>query len=477
MNQFVEKLRDSGTNAMNVVRKAFSWVPGAGDAEVRYHKRLICCKVRDATRLDEVISFLKELGFSDITTREFLGKRGSRIMLEYKLPDQAHRLHVRVYTIENTSYMLVHKEPVPTRNAKDLYFHVRGFLEWINHSITDQQEARARSPDVRIVKYDQTRELSDYEKGCRMFKDITRQDTRLYSILDFYPDDNDFRLFSLTFGNVSKLLPVQMLLNDFSDNERAGDLVQLVDNIQSMLHVMGFSNIQKASINVKLRAMKREPRLAHHFEYVIDILESKGSRASTGIACIVTREAMPPHAALALSKECTGPGSCITWQVSLSGTTPVLDDKYLKKLGAENMYTHATIATFKAFFQHYVESPTSKETIMNGLATHAVIDETAIGSIFTHSRDNDRLLDVVFQILDRVRKTDEWIPLKELKQELATSGADERLLDHVVDFLKNPLIQLVHVDGKRIRSVGNKEEIKLKIGKMKKLLGTIDLHF
>ncbi|MHA1747410.1 MAG: hypothetical protein ACTSYF_02060, partial [Promethearchaeota archaeon] len=102
---------------------------------ITYHERLICCKLKNKEAFEFVKKKLIYIGFKDITTREFFGKRGSDLMLEYILPGSIFRIHLRAYIISDRVFFLIHKEPIVSKNVNDLYFHLRGFIERFSQDI------------------------------------------------------------------------------------------------------------------------------------------------------------------------------------------------------------------------------------------------------------------------------------------------------------------------------------------------------
>nr|MDO8116737.1 hypothetical protein [Candidatus Sigynarchaeota archaeon] len=84
-------------------------------------------------------------------------------------------------------------------------------------------------------------------------------------------------------------------------------------------------------------------------------------------------------------------------------------------------------------------------------------------------------------VLDYLGRNPGWHQTRQLKQDLLKaeefSGITESKLDHVFDFLQNPLLELVKTrkDGNEVSGIENKDEFKLKVNNMKKMLASIDM--
>ncbi len=474
-NQFLNgtiKLKDSLVKGIN-----FPFFSTRKD--VHYYKRLICCKLNSIESLSGVIDALHGMDFTDITEDEPLGRRGSKIMFEYILPDQVTRLHVRVHIIDKSAFFLVHKEPVPSKNMDDVIFHIRGFLERVSRDFSSFVNSK-KEPDRARVNYNQEAEMSDYESGCRLFRDLIKEkNPGLNHLLNFYLDDSDFLAFSLKFGDVSKVLPVEMLLNDFKANLYADNDLNLGKNIQTIIETLGFQKTHRFPLKPKLELIKAYPLARESIENIIDILDGGQIGSKTHFFVVFSKsdglkDFFEPFIDY-IKKE---RDLYIMVIYKTSRGLKIQEEKRFKKKGI--FISYISILDFKFLFEAFLNSPFSSDKTIELIGMNTTISTADIQTLKEQKLDITQITRLISTILDFLSENPGWHSLKLLQQIMTKNNelgvTDGANLDHVFDLLKNPLFQLVDTrkDGKEIRGIANREELKIKISKMKKVFGGID---
>nr|MDO8116563.1 hypothetical protein [Candidatus Sigynarchaeota archaeon] len=467
-----EKIKDS-------LVSAFKTPLLASKKDVHYFTRLICCKLNTIEYLPEAIEGLHGLGFSNITDDEPFGRRGSKIMFEYRLPDLVTRLHVRVHIIDKSAFFLVHKEPVPSKNMDDIVFHVRGFLERVTRDFNSFVESK-KEPDRATVNYDQEAEMSDYESGCRLFRDLLKESNPdLYTLFNFYLDDADFLSFSLKFGNVSKVLPVEMLLNDFRVNLKNDDDLNLGNNIQTVMETLGFKRPHRLHLKPKLDLIKAYPSARGSLEDVIDILDGGVIGHEMKLFIIFTRSDAIQDFFDPFIEYCKGDrGFYFLIIYKTSRNLKLQEEKRYKK--KDIFISYISISNFQVLFETFLNAPFSSEKVLGLMRSNVVITGEEIHALKEEKLDTNQITRLVSSLLEFLGENPGWHSLKVLREVITknkeTGIKDDATMDHVFDLLKNPLFELVDTrkDGKEIRGISNKEELKLKINQMKKVFGGID---
>lgn len=462
------------------VKSFFSNLTTWNNKDVKYFRRLICCKLKDASRLELVIQELKKTGFKDITDVEPLGRRRSRIMLEYGLEDKIHRLHLRVHTIDKTSYFLIHKELIPSPAVNNLFFHVRGFFDRMARQMNNYIASKKNSPDTITINYDERSEMADYERGCYLFRELIKEkNPALFNMLDFYLDEQDFLTFSIKFGNVSKILPVELLINDFTKNFENANILGLSDNIRTIFEELGFKNIKVLPLKEKLEFIKANPGLSVEMESTIDIYSYHDVAANFKFFGFFTKNMLGLET-LAKFIEFEKISIQVYILVIINAGAFNLDVlKAIKKLRKKDINaSYINLLEFKVLFEKFLNSPFSLEKLLKLVESRDIITHDCIDELMKQRNDGQQLSRLILEILDYLGKNPGWQNFKDLKRALLAknAGTSEENLDHVFDFLRNPLLELVQTrkNGKDICGIENKEELKLKLNNMKKILNSID---
>ncbi len=459
-------------------------IPGK-KKDVKYFRRLICCKLKEPHKMDAVIDALLALGFTDITNEESLSRRGSRTMLQYVLDDQIHRLHVRAHVIDITGYLLVHKEPLPSANVDDLLFHVRGFLERVGRQINAYLKRMASDPQRVAVNYDERAELSDYEQGCHQFRELVKEkDPRLFQSLDFYLDEHDFLAFSLKFGGVGKVLPIELLLMEFNKNAESSDLQGLSGNIHAILDTIGFPLMNRMPIKSKLAFMKAFPSLATEMDSVIEGFIQDDHDREPSFVCVFSKNALSEEFLANFMGFIHPQDKNRVLIITQESSWAMAEQQGVRKLRKKGIFaSHVDLHGFKALFEKFLNTPFSAEDLLTLIRDNEIITNEAITKLSRQRLDNQQASKIILVVLDYLGRNPGWHQAKQLKQELMQiaefSGVTESNLEHVFDFLKNPLLELVKTrnDGKEVSGIENKEEFKLKLNNMKKMLASIDMSF
>ncbi len=479
--QFSKKITEWKGDIGNFFSKL---IPGKKN-EVKYFRRLICCKLKEREKIDDVIDALLAIGFTDITNEESIGRRGSRTMLQYILDDRIYRLHVRAHIIDNTGYLLVHKEPLVSANVDDVFFHVRGFLERMGRQINAYFIKMAADPQKVSVTYDERGELADYEQGCHLFRELVKEkDPELYQSLDFYLDEHDFLAFSLKFGGVGKVLPIELLVMDFNKNVESSDLHSLSGNIHAILDTIGFPSMDKIPIKTKLAFMRNFPTLAIEMESVIEVFLHEGHEGKLCTACVFSKNALPAEFIAKFIDFMHFKGQVYVLIVAQDSSGAIAGKQDAKKLRKKDIYaSHIDLHGFKALFESFLKTPFSAEDFFAVLHENEIITHETVAGLSAQKMDNQQASKIVLDVLGYLGMNPGWHQTKNLKRDLMKreefSRVTEAKLDHVFDFLKNPLLELVksRKDGKELSGIENKEELKLKLSNMKKVLGSIDLSY
>ncbi|MEX2715658.1 MAG: hypothetical protein Q6370_005095 [Candidatus Sigynarchaeota archaeon] len=463
----------------------FSKMTFGKNRPVKYFRRLICCKLKELHNLDAVINALIAMGFTDITNEEYLTRRGSRRMLQYILDDKIHRLHVRLHVLEKKAYLLVHKEPLPSAHVNNLLFHIRGFLERVGRTFNAYINNLTSDAAKFSINYDEQVELSDYEQGCHLFRDLVKEkDLKLYQSLDFYLDDHDFLAFSLKFGNVGKILPIEMLLMEFNNNIEASNLQGLSKNIQAILDVIGIPSMNKIPIKIKFSFIKAFPSLASDMESVIESFLYDNQKDKQSLVFIFSKKALHAKFIADFVEFIHSQNQSYVLIITHESSWAIGDQQDVVKLRKRGIYaSHVDLHGFKALFEKFLNTPFSIDDLILILRDNEIITNEAITNLSKQKMDNQKASKIIFDVLDYLGRNPGWHPTRQLKQDLLKSvefsDVTESKLEHVFDFLQNPLLELVKTrkEGKEISGIENKDEFKLKLKNMKKMLDGIDMFF
>nr|MDO8119130.1 hypothetical protein [Candidatus Sigynarchaeota archaeon] len=375
-------------------------IPGK-KKDVKYFRRLICCKLKEPHKIESLIDALLARGFTDITNEESIGRRGSRTMLQYVLDDRIHRLHVRVHVIENTSYLLVHKEPLPAANVDDLLFHVRGFLERAGRALNTYINRLASDPAKASINYDERAELSDYEQGCHLFRDLIKEkDPKLYQSLDFYLDDHDFLAFSLKFGNVGKVLPIELLLMDFNRNVESSNLQGLSENIHAILNVIGILSMEKVAIKTKLSFIKAFPSLANDMGSVIEGLLCEDQKDKLSLACFFSKNALRAEFIANFMEFIHRQDQCHVLVITQESSWAIGDLQDVMKLRKRDIYvSHVDLHGFKLLFEKFLSTPFSIEDLIALIRDNEIITNEAVTNLSGHKMNNQQASKIILDVL------------------------------------------------------------------------------
>nr|MDO8110085.1 hypothetical protein [Candidatus Sigynarchaeota archaeon] len=461
----------------------FSKISPVKKQEVTYHRRLICCKLNDAARLPRAIEDLKQIGFKEITEKELFGRRGSRIMLEYPLDDKINRLHLRVHAIDITCYFLIHKEPIPSTNVNNLTFHVRGFFDRVSRQFNEYMLNWKTPTDKVSVNYHERAELSNYEEGCSLFRDLVKnKNMDLYNSLNFYLDNTDFLAFSLKFGNVSNVLPAELLINDFKKNKESDQYMGLSENVRTILEMLGFRNIKTLPLKEKLGFLNIVPDRKSEIENIIDIYHCKEGFPDYTFFSIFSKQPLQLET-IAKFVEYQHVLERAHIIVIICEDAPVSDSqKDTKKLRKKDIYA-STIRTeeFLNLLEKFLSAPFSIEKLLNLVETRDSIDKDCIKELNREKTENQQLSRVVLGVLDYLEKNPGWHHSKEITRIVLKnrdfSNLKEDNMEHILDLLRNPLLELVisKKNGKELKGIENKEELRLKLSNMKSVFNSIDV--
>ncbi|MHA1681410.1 MAG: hypothetical protein ACTSUE_10400 [Promethearchaeota archaeon] len=448
---------------------------------MKYHKRLICCKIRGAGPLQEAITLLKQIRFKDITRVEFFGKRGSKIMLERDSGDQVHRLHLRVYTINETNYFLIHEEPRPNPNIKDISFHVKGFFSRIGKNLKEFIKYKQDgSPDKVTIKNDERDELSDYESGCTRFKKIVSAEApELDKILDFHLDEMDYTSFSLTFGSVSKVLPAEMLLSNLKNKQEGGNLPALCSDVMAALDFLGFKGMKRVPFTTEGGERVSPAEGSSFIDSVVDVQSYSSDALQYTFYAIILRDAR-------------GLGSYVDFIHSLAGGTrafilllydgdaPALDERVIRGLRKKRVQLSSMrIVDFIYLFEKFLAFPFSKERILEMMGDHPFFKKESIDSIQPVKYRSETLANIMLDLLEFLASNPGWHKVSEVERVMVSRHTflleNRNVLRYILDLLVNPIFFLIETKrkGKFIKGIENKDELKMKISKVKKIL--IDL--
>jgi hypothetical protein len=155
----------------------------------------------------------------------------------------------------------------------------------------------------------------------------------------------------------------------------------------------------------------------------------------------------------------------------------------VKKLRKKDIYaSQIDLHGFKALFEKFMNTPFSAEDFLSLLRENEIITHESMAILSGQKMYIQQVSKILLDVLEHLGLNPGWHQTKNLKRELMKraefSSVTETNLDHVFEFLRNPLLELVKArkDGKEISGIENKEEFKLKLNNMKKMLGSIDLR-
>ncbi|MHA1368713.1 MAG: hypothetical protein ACTSRA_03205 [Promethearchaeota archaeon] len=432
----------------------------------------------------EAFEFVKKkliyIGFKDITTREFFGKRGSDLMLEYILPGSIFRIHLRAYIISDRVFFLIHKEPIVSKNVNDLYFHLRGFIERFSQDINKYFSFPSGSTFFR-PNYKNNGELSNYQQGCLIFSELIKNKCpELMDYLNFYPDNQDFLLFSIKFGNITKMLPLEMLINEFDEHLKCNNFLNIDRNIHSMLEIIGFKGLKPILSKDFIRSIYSNHPENVNFENSATSFMFKTSEDEFLVFFLIVKD--PNYVSLFFNNlNYEWLHNNTIYALVICTFALKLDDnkklKKLKKFKKKNYYlSFITIQEFREMFQKFIKSPFSIKDLLTMIDKYPIIERDDLRSTELKLIDENEKLEIINSVLKYLNENPGWNKkpnlLKALNQEFSFLKDKPFLIDHALDLLNNPLIGLIQMNKKKneIKGIENEEELNLKLNHLKKII-------
>ncbi|MBD3186988.1 hypothetical protein GF325_09190 [Candidatus Bathyarchaeota archaeon] len=397
--------------------------------------------------------------------------------------DDIYRLHLRVYTINETNYVLIHKEPQPSPKVDDLKFHVKGFFNRLFSKARRLfKVGKEDSPDRRFTNHKERAELSDYKAGCTAFREIlARESPRMLDLLDFHISEQDQELFSITFGNVSSVMPVELLITNFKENLEYGAVRGIKSNILTILQYMGFKNIHEedliallANVDDKIeRTMLAKNILGYFSSLKIPELD---------FHVFLVQEKFANSTLPVLASTLNRSKHAIILNVIISGTAHEFSNSSMRKIKKMDInIADINISALFQLFEIFVKNPFSKDDFIEIIKENRNITRDAIKNLDYASLGTEDLKRSIMGVLEFLSENEGWHETKKvirtLKNQDARSQSTGNHFRQVIDFLKNPLFMLVNTRkrGKLIKGIENRDEFKIKLNKLLKILQDLDL--
>ncbi|OLS16252.1 MAG: hypothetical protein RBG13Loki_0075 [Promethearchaeota archaeon CR_4] len=419
-------------------------------------RQLICAKIHRENR-NEFISVLQALGFKDITTREFIGKRRSTLMFS-KVLANGFRLHLRLYEVGQDYFILAHMEPLPSADVK---FHVKGFVRWAKGTFRHKNEppkevgSNDELPDPSEKVEEFRMELADYEAGGDQLKALITTVPNFEKKVDFSITDEDLRLFNAIYGAIDHIPTITLILENFL--ESAGKNFEGgARSLPKILEILGFR--------------------------VSPVLGESGGD-STYLARAIFTDAnytllvgissgVPSAEMDALSRLAP------TLQVNF--TLLVLpNEEFPGNIEANAKQSRVNVisaSNLGIFFLDHGDYPFTQLEIQSLFSPDGgIISLSHINEIISKKKDFEQIFTQSRNILDILQQMGKWVPLKEVEKLVGVPDLiSKETVTYVLNFLTNPLIGLVEEQkGKLFKAILNNEEIQLKLRKLEELLNNI----
>jgi len=417
-------------------------------------RQLICAKIRRENR-DEFISVLQALGFKDITTREFLGKRRSTLMFS-KVLANGYRLHLRLYEVGQEYFILAHIEPLP---SADIKFHVKGFVRWVKGILKQKNESPTDElPDPFEEQEEFRMELADYEAGGDQLKALITTMANFEKKVDFSITEEDLRLFNAIYGAIDHIPTITLILENFL--ESAGKNFEGgARSLPKILEILGF------------RVSPVPGQFGGNPAYLAKAIFTEANYTLLARAAIGT----PPAEIDALSNLAP------TLQVDF--TLLILPNEDFSgdiEMDAKKSHVNVISASnLGFFFLDHGDYPFNQLEIASLFSPEGgIITLSHINELITKKKSFEQIFIQSRTILEILQQAGKWVPLKEVEK---IAGAPDLLsretITYILNFLTNPLIGLVaEQKGKQFKAILNKEEIQLKLMKLEELLRTLRPH-
>ncbi|MDD1778337.1 MAG: hypothetical protein LUQ65_09230 [Candidatus Helarchaeota archaeon] len=402
-------------------------------SDYKMYRRIMCCKIKKEN-VKRFITAFEEDGWQS----NAFGKRGSKYAYIKNFPDKT-RFHWRLYEIEDYFFFLIHHEPTFTG---DIPFHISGLLSRFRSRKDDPQE-------------NEKLEMANYEKGREFFKDFMKN-KGITEICDFRIDEDELRVFARLFGFISLKLTAETLIDDLTAALNAESNEEFCAIIEKLFQIMDFTPIQ-----------------AQGTDFLV--FESKSIK---GFTLFIQRIKLPELNLKELSEIVKKYQATST--LLLTHKQDVISAEFSQKLAYLNIGIIQP-SNFLKIFNTYKNVLISHEQFQQVFGKKGLIDATFIDETL-QPENFSKFLKKTFELFSYLKEQLEWVHHESLEEEFVKRGFSKEELKAILNFLTNPLVNLVlkKVEKRRWNrdrafylAIKNFDEIQFRLKNMKKFLSEL----
>jgi hypothetical protein len=406
-------------------------------------RQLICAKIHGENR-EEFISVLQALGFKNITSWEFTGKRRASLMFSKTLPSNL-RLHLRLYDIGPLQYILAHREPRPTA---DFRFHVNGFIRHLR-GVQRSKNPQAEPQDMEAKEEFRT-ELADYEAGGDIFKELLATVPNFMRKLDLEITDEDLRLFNATYGDIDHIPILTLLLENFLEaaETRFAETSGVIRSLPKMLEILGFQVAEEVLPFQEAPAYTAKAIYAEKYYTILVGITSK-----------------LPFDVEEFHQKAEEFGA--KYSLLIVPDESIVSD--YETSAEEHRVNVITASDFGMFFLDHGDYPFTQTEIESLFRQEGgIIPLSRVHKLIHEKKNFETIFSQCQKVLDILQNAGIWLSLKEIEhQAVEMEDLPNERVQYILSFLANPLIGLVATQkNKLFKAILNREEIQLKLKKL-----------
>jgi hypothetical protein len=366
------------------------------------------------------------------------GKRGSKYAYIKNFPDKT-RFHWRLHEIDDYYFFLIHHEPTFTG---DIPFHISGLL------------SRFRSKKETIHDNEKL-ELANYEKGIAFFKEFIKT-KGITDICDFRIDEDELKVFSMKFGFISLKLTLETLIDDLKAALNAEGNEEFCAIVEKMFQIMEFNPIQVQGADF----LVFESTSIRHFTLFIQRIKL------TELNLKDLSELMKKY------------------QITSTLLLPRKQDAISAEFSQKLAYLNISIiqpSNFLKIFNTYKNILISHEQFQQLFSKRGLIDANFIDETL-QTTNFSKFLKKTTELFSYLKEQSEWIQQESLEFEFLKRGFSKEELKSVINFLTNPLVNLVlkkkekrsfNRDRSFYLAIKNFDEIQFRLKNMKIFLSEL----
>ncbi|MHA1341667.1 MAG: hypothetical protein ACTSRZ_17295 [Promethearchaeota archaeon] len=423
-------------------------------------RRLITC-VFSIKYIEEFISMMQALGFTELGGFEYLGRRDADYSMAMEW-GEGFRLHARIYCVGDIVFVLVHHEPTAD---EDVMLHIKGYFDRIIHAIINRENEKGDAFDVGPDELGieegsngiEKVELSDYEKGSKIYLELLKERVpNFYRKINSKIDEQLLQIWREFIGGIDHLTPEQLLIENLWENSRyIPPFIHIRDTLKRIFERFNFAiepawDIGVPASNQYYIAQSKNPKdpfkilvIGHDFNELI--LRPIG----------LLRAKYNPEFVL-----------FITPDISIFGPTeddippkkieiPPFQPQKVKELLEflrDSKISVMPVSILIKIFKSHLKNPIPDLYFKLLLSNYGLISENQFLEIMKKEKYVEKFIMAVFKLLDifisrRVSENGKeyWISIKELEKEMKNQGIlldDSKLMD-VVLIMENPIVGII----------------------------------